>query len=137
MEVNGQLHAPAALAPGKEPLVPLDRRLGGPQSRYERGGEEKNSQPPPGIEPYNPDLPARSPALYGLSYHGSQATQRLQKLFLRLKTPNVWQGKKGALAEKPVLIESLQQKSKLYCSVIQSRPQSKKKNGTTWKRKRT
>jgi hypothetical protein len=38
---------------------PLDRRLGGPQNRSRRGGEEKNSQPPPGIEfasrnkPYN------------------------------------------------------------------------------------
>jgi hypothetical protein len=29
----------------------VDRRLGGPQSRSERGGEEKNSQLPPGIEP--------------------------------------------------------------------------------------
>jgi hypothetical protein len=29
---------------------PLDRRLGGPQSRSGRGGEEKNSQPPPGLE---------------------------------------------------------------------------------------
>jgi len=29
----------------------LDRRLGGPQSRSGHGGEEKNSQPPPGIEP--------------------------------------------------------------------------------------
>jgi hypothetical protein len=29
----------------------LDRRLGGPQSRYGRGGEEKNSQPLPGLEP--------------------------------------------------------------------------------------
>jgi hypothetical protein len=28
-----------------------DRRLGGPQSRFGRGGEEKNSQPPPRIEP--------------------------------------------------------------------------------------
>jgi hypothetical protein len=28
----------------------LDRRLGGPQSRSGRGGEEKNSQPPPGID---------------------------------------------------------------------------------------
>jgi hypothetical protein len=37
-----------------------------------RGGEEKNSQPPPGIEPENPDRPARSPALYRLSYHSSQ-----------------------------------------------------------------
>jgi hypothetical protein len=39
---------------------PLDRRLGGPQSRTGRGGEENNSQPPTGIEPKNPDLPARS-----------------------------------------------------------------------------
>jgi hypothetical protein len=31
----------------------LDRRLGGPHSRSGRGGEEKNSQPPPGIEPQN------------------------------------------------------------------------------------
>jgi hypothetical protein len=50
----------------------LDRRLGGPQSRSGRGGEEKNSQPPPGIEPQNPDRPARSPALYRLNYHGSK-----------------------------------------------------------------
>jgi hypothetical protein len=70
MEVSGQLHDPAALHPGKEPLVPLDRRLGGPQSRSGRGGEEKNSQPQSGIEPQNPDCPARSPALYWLSYHG-------------------------------------------------------------------
>jgi hypothetical protein len=69
MEVSGQLHAPAAL-PGT--WYPLDRRLGGPQSRSGRGGEEKNSQPPPGIEPQNPDRPARSPALHRLSYHGSE-----------------------------------------------------------------
>jgi hypothetical protein len=52
--------APAALPPGKEP-----------QSRSGRGSEEKNSQPLPGIEPYNPDnsdRPVRSPALYRLSY---------------------------------------------------------------------
>jgi hypothetical protein len=51
MEVSGRLHAPAALPPGKEPLVPLDRRLGGPQSRSGRGGEEKNSQSLSVIEP--------------------------------------------------------------------------------------
>jgi hypothetical protein len=56
---------------GKSPLYPLDRRLDGPPSRSGCGGEEKNSQPPPGMEPYNSDLPARSPALYQLSYHGS------------------------------------------------------------------
>jgi hypothetical protein len=50
MEVSGQLHAPAALAQGTSPWYPLDRRLGGPQSRSGIGGEEKNPQPPPGIE---------------------------------------------------------------------------------------
>jgi hypothetical protein len=35
----------------KSPWYPLDRRLGGPQSRSGRGGEKKNSQSPPGIEP--------------------------------------------------------------------------------------
>jgi hypothetical protein len=60
MEGSGQLQAPAALPPGKSPWYPLDRKLGGPQSRSGRGGEEKNSQPPPGIEPFNPDRPAHS-----------------------------------------------------------------------------
>jgi hypothetical protein len=36
---------------GNSPWYPLDRRQGGPQSRPGHGGEEKNSQPPPGIEP--------------------------------------------------------------------------------------
>jgi hypothetical protein len=40
MGVSGQLRAPAALPPGKEPRYPLDRRLGGPQGRSGRGGEE-------------------------------------------------------------------------------------------------
>jgi hypothetical protein len=51
MEVSGQIHAPAALPPGKSPCYPVDRRLGGHQSRPGLGGEEINSQPPPGIEP--------------------------------------------------------------------------------------
>jgi hypothetical protein len=51
MEVSGQFHEPAALPLGKEPWYPLKRRLGGPQSRSGCGGEEKNSQPPLGIEP--------------------------------------------------------------------------------------
>jgi hypothetical protein len=56
---------------GKSPWYPLDRRLGRPQSRSGRGGEDKNSQTSPGIEPWNHDRPARSPALYRPSYHGS------------------------------------------------------------------
>jgi hypothetical protein len=51
MEVNGQFHAPAALPPGKEPLVPIGEEAGGPKSRSGRCGEEKNFQSPPGIEP--------------------------------------------------------------------------------------
>jgi hypothetical protein len=60
MEVSGQIHASAALPPGKEPPYQLDKRLGGHQSRSRRGGEEKNSQHPPGIEPYNHDRSACS-----------------------------------------------------------------------------
>jgi hypothetical protein len=43
--VSGQIHAPAILPPGKEPLYPLDRRLGGPQSQSGRFGEEKIIDP--------------------------------------------------------------------------------------------
>jgi hypothetical protein len=60
MELSGQIYATAALSPRKEPRYPLDGRLAGPHSRSGRSGEEKNSRPPAGIEPYNPDRPARS-----------------------------------------------------------------------------
>jgi hypothetical protein len=36
---------------GKSPRYPLDRRLDGYQGRSGSGGEEKNSQPLPGLEP--------------------------------------------------------------------------------------
>jgi hypothetical protein len=36
---------------GKNPWYPLDRKLSGLQSRSGRGGEEKNTQPLPGLEP--------------------------------------------------------------------------------------
>jgi len=36
---------------GKSPRYLLDRRLGGPQGQSGYDGEEKNSQPLPGIEP--------------------------------------------------------------------------------------
>jgi hypothetical protein len=51
MGVSGQRHAPAALYPwGKNPRYPLNRRLGGPQSRSGRRGQKKNL-PLSGIEP--------------------------------------------------------------------------------------
>jgi hypothetical protein len=46
--VSGQLHAPVALPQEKDPPPPrysLDRRLGGPQSRSGRRGEEKILEP--------------------------------------------------------------------------------------------
>jgi hypothetical protein len=58
MEVSGQFHASAALPPGKESRYPMERRLGAFQSRSKFDGEEKNSKPPPGIEPSNPNQPA-------------------------------------------------------------------------------
>jgi len=38
----------------KSPRYPLDRRLDEPQSQPAHGGEEKNSQPLPGIKPQTP-----------------------------------------------------------------------------------
>jgi hypothetical protein len=55
MEVSGQVHAPAALNPGKSPWYPLDRRLGGPQNRPGRYREKKNiapaGNPTPAVQP--------------------------------------------------------------------------------------
>jgi hypothetical protein len=42
---------PSRFTPGKSPWYPSDRRLGGPQNRSGGGGEEKNLQPLPGLEP--------------------------------------------------------------------------------------
>jgi hypothetical protein len=51
MNVSGQLHAPAALPSGKEPLVPIVQETGWAQSRSQLGSEEKNSHPLLGLEP--------------------------------------------------------------------------------------
>jgi hypothetical protein len=49
--MESQLHAATALPPWKDPLVPIVWRLCGMQRRSERGGEDKNFQSPPEIEP--------------------------------------------------------------------------------------
>jgi hypothetical protein len=49
--LNGGTSRPSLFAMGKRPRYPLDRRLGGPQSRSGHGGEEKNSQPLSALEP--------------------------------------------------------------------------------------
>jgi hypothetical protein len=71
MEVSGQFHVPPLYTQRKSPQYPLDRRLDGPHSWSGRTGEKKNSQPPPRIEPWLSDGPARSQSLYRLSYPGS------------------------------------------------------------------
>jgi hypothetical protein len=43
MEISGQIHAPAALFPGKETLVLIGYDIFGFRSRSGHGGEEKNS----------------------------------------------------------------------------------------------
>jgi hypothetical protein len=59
--VGGQLHATAALPPGKETRDPLYRRLGGPQGR---SGRLRKISPPTGTR--SPGLPARIESLYKL-----------------------------------------------------------------------
>jgi hypothetical protein len=55
--------------PGERtPRYPLDRRLGGPQSRSGYRGYRKNPLSPPGIEPRSPGRPSRSQTLYWLRY---------------------------------------------------------------------
>jgi hypothetical protein len=83
MGVSGQRHAPAALHPReKDPRYPLDRRLGGPQSRSGRRGLKKNPLPLSGIEPRSPDRPARSQTLYCLSYRGSYTVRTFPNLLI-------------------------------------------------------
>jgi hypothetical protein len=68
MKLSGQVHVAAALPRRKNPRYPLDRKLGGPQTRSGHCGREKNLSSLPGIEPHFLVRPARSPSLYPLSY---------------------------------------------------------------------
>jgi len=45
MDESGQIHAPAASLPVQNPLCPSNDKLSGPQNRYRRGGEEKQTYP--------------------------------------------------------------------------------------------
>jgi hypothetical protein len=69
--MSGQLHAPAALPPGKSPRYPFYKRLGGPQSQSERYGEVTIFYPKGTQTPAPPGRPVRSQWLYRLSYPGS------------------------------------------------------------------
>jgi len=71
MEMSGWLHPQR-----KSPWYLFYRRVSGPRRHFGRGDEEKNYQPPPGIETWNPVHPAHSPELQRLSYHGSEMYRR-------------------------------------------------------------
>jgi hypothetical protein len=71
----------------KSPWYPLDRRLGGPQNRSGRLGEEKNLAPT-GTRTPTPRPTSRSQSLYRLSYPGLPETHTplLHEILLRLVT---------------------------------------------------
>jgi hypothetical protein len=56
MQMIVQLQAPAALPPWKEPSVPRDTILGGPQNQYERGDKDKNPCSCRESNPYRDDV---------------------------------------------------------------------------------
>jgi len=65
MEVSGQLHAPPALLPGKEPLLPVGEEVGwAPEPVWMRWRRVKFPAP---AGTRTPDYPARSPVLTELS----------------------------------------------------------------------
>jgi hypothetical protein len=69
MDVTGELHAYAALPPGRKfSRYPLDRRLGGPHNRSGHCGVKENLFPLPKIEPRLLGYPACRRSLYLLSY---------------------------------------------------------------------
>jgi hypothetical protein len=54
MEVHGQLHAPAALSPGKEPHVPNGREIESAQQIRNPVQSEKLVLPGIHLRPFNP-----------------------------------------------------------------------------------
>jgi hypothetical protein len=81
--MSGQLHAPAAIPPGKSPWYPFYRRLGGPQSWSGRYGEGNIFWPYRDLNSPPPGRPARSQSLYRLSYPGSE-DKVLEIIFLQV-----------------------------------------------------
>jgi hypothetical protein len=82
MEVSGQLHAPAALPPGKSPRRLCDRSLGGPQNRFDEIVRRK-MLPLLRLQLRFLGYPVRSQSLYQLRYPGSNVNGSASKyLFL-------------------------------------------------------
>jgi hypothetical protein len=62
---------------GNSPMYPLDKRLGGPQSRSGRSGKEKSLA---SCRESNPDRPARRPSLYRLLGEGGKTIPRVIRI---------------------------------------------------------
>jgi hypothetical protein len=86
--VSGLLHAPTALSSVREPLrYPSDRRWGGLQNRFGRGGEKKiQSLPLPELEPRSssPSVVSIVAELLRLFHHHHQHHHLLLLLLLLL-----------------------------------------------------
>jgi hypothetical protein len=63
--LDGASRSGRALPPGKDPRYPLERRLGGPQSRSGHRGYRKSPLLLPGIEPRSPGRPVRRQTVVG------------------------------------------------------------------------
>jgi hypothetical protein len=88
--MNGQLHIPPALPTGKEPVILIDKRLGGTQSWHGRGVEEKNSHPLPGLE-----IHIIQPVAQGTStfqWHYVRTNSRFEVLTAVKIQPEFWVG---------------------------------------------
>jgi hypothetical protein len=81
--MSGQLHTPATLPPGKEPPVPLDKRLGGPQTRSGLRGEEKILTLP-GLELQPLGRPARSYPIVHVSciFNDAVSIETVQRMMI-------------------------------------------------------
>jgi hypothetical protein len=74
----------------------LDRRLGGPQRRSGRGGEEKNSQPPPGIEHLRAQYIITIILLLALLGRGSLKEECKPTVFEDSVEENIWTLARGS-----------------------------------------
>jgi hypothetical protein len=91
---------PSHITPqGKNHRYPFDRRLGGLQSQFGRGDEEKNSQPLPGLEPpiiqpaaqrYTTELARLLGIGQGLATSHLKKTQLVTKCYMGPRTLILW-----------------------------------------------
>jgi hypothetical protein len=82
MEASGQLHTTAALPQGRNPWYPLDRRLGGPQSRSGRWWREKFPAP---AGTRSPDHPSSNPGFLFLNFMLFKSVTKQSSIFLKCR----------------------------------------------------